>query len=190
MRKPIGAAGFTLLEIMISVVILVVGLLGILALFPIAIHSGEVTIDQTTSSLVAQSVEQAIREGMHHRRAQTKDGKWSYFLFPYASEDPLPRRIADARPNADYYVLLPETDTRDSKAAKRRRDVYQQGKTFVYPETDGKSWEQVYEDGSTQELEDLGTAPANGAGNAQRADDDSDDEDDADEYGGIRVLKT
>ena len=74
MRKLNGATGFTLLEIMISVVILVIGLLGILALFPVAIHSGEVTIDQTTASLVAQSVEQAIREGMHHRRAQTKDG--------------------------------------------------------------------------------------------------------------------
>ena len=58
-----ASAGFTILEIMIAVAILTIGLMGILALFPVAIETSRVTIQDTNGVLIAQSVEQAIRGG-------------------------------------------------------------------------------------------------------------------------------
>ncbi|RME87870.1 MAG: prepilin-type N-terminal cleavage/methylation domain-containing protein, partial [Planctomycetota bacterium] len=48
--------GFTILEILISIVILTVGILGILAIFPKAIESASKSIEDTYSGIIAQSV--------------------------------------------------------------------------------------------------------------------------------------
>ena len=70
-------AGFTIMEILIAAAILVVGLLGILALFPVAVNTGKRSIEDTNAVLIAQSVESALREGLAQRKGQSKDGKWN-----------------------------------------------------------------------------------------------------------------
>lgn len=168
-------SGFTILEIMIATAILVVGLLGLLALFPVAMDSGRRTIEETNSILIAGSVEQAIRSGLRDRKGQSPDGKWTFFCFSHDGvEDPLPSRIASARPGSDYYVLLPSPDP-DRNIALQRGEAWGRGKTFLFPETDGTSWE-VDDQFGLRDRSDLesGFIP-NGGGNPERADDDSDD---------------
>ena len=164
-------AGFTILEIMISVAILTIGLMGILALFPVAIETSRITIEETNGVLIAQSVEQAIRESLKHRKGQSENGKWTYFLFHHDGvTDALPRRIKDADPGRDYYILLPDSDPERTTQTSREA-AFRRAKTFVYPETDEVNW--ITLDGD-EETEDSGHPP-NGNGNPLRADDDRDD---------------
>ncbi len=172
--RTLQRSGFTLLEIMIAVAVLVVGILGVLALFPVALRSGKNTIQDTNAIIITQSVEQAIRSGLAHRKGQDKSGKFTYFIFSHPGvKDPLPLEIDQARPSSDYYILLPEDDSdARRKRIEDRVSAYNRGKVFVYPETDGKSWL----DEDERELEDMesGTLP-NGGGDATRADDDKND---------------
>lgn len=165
-------SGFTILEIMIAVAILTIGLMGILALFPVAIETSRVTIQDTNGVLIAQSVEQAIREGLAHRKGQDDSGRWTYFLFQHDGvKDPIPRRIQDANPNHDYYVLLPDLDP-DRAGQTTRVNAFRTAKAFVYPETDGHEWTTA--DGTTEsDLDDSGSP--NGGGDPTKADDDGDD---------------
>ncbi len=172
-------SGFTILEIMIATAILVVGLMGLLALFPAAMKSGTITIQDTQAALIARSVEQAIREGIENRKGQEENGYHTYFLFQHDGVvDPLPRRIEDASSASDHYVLLPtpRAAITDTKQAQDRGDAYQQGKVFVYPETDGMSWIPVRAGLTLPEVEDVeADADPNGNGNPALADDDKDD---------------
>ena len=167
--------GFTILEILLAVVILTVGLLGLLAVFPVAMRSGKQAVETTNAVIITKSVEQAIRAGLRERKRQSPDGKWTYFIFSHDGvQDPLPSKVKEARPGADYYILLPSPDP-DRKASQPRDAFYERGKTFVFPESDGSIWE-VYESGETREVKDeTSQAPANGNGNVMRADDDRDD---------------
>ena len=101
-EEPIREEGFTILEILIAVAIRVIGLLGILALFPVAIDTAKRTIQETNAVLIAQSVEQAIREGLAFRKGHSKE-KWTYFILEHDGlfgdvlpKDRLPREIIDA----------------------------------------------------------------------------------------------
>ncbi len=66
-RMPIGAAGrrrtaagFTLVEVLIAFTIFVIGLVGILALFPVGIHASKAAIEDTMASQLADSVRSSI----------------------------------------------------------------------------------------------------------------------------------
>jgi len=178
-RVSARQSGFTILEIMIATAILVVGLMGLLAMFPVAMKSGTITIQDTQAALIARSVEQAIREGIENRKGQEENGYHTYFLFQHDGVvDPLPRRIEDASSAADHYILFPtpRAAMNDAKQAQERGDAYQQGKVFVYPETDGLSWIPVRAGLTLPELEDDSAgADPNGNGNPALADDDKDD---------------
>ena len=63
-------AGFTLLEILISMVILMVGLLGILAVFPTAMRAAARAVEDTYCASIAQSVIDAIHLGMRTAHAR------------------------------------------------------------------------------------------------------------------------
>ncbi|MEE8143529.1 MAG: hypothetical protein V3T77_10555 [Planctomycetota bacterium] len=172
--------GFTILEILLAVAILVIGLFGVLALFLAAIESGKATIQDTNAILIAQSVEQTLRQGLQHRKAQNKSGQREFFIFEHkglykhsALPDRLPRKIADARPGADYFILLPSIEARTKSPMPRDR-AYEQGSIFIYPETDGKSWEMEI-DGYTVDYEDDSGSMPNGNGDPKKADDDGDD---------------
>ncbi len=167
--------GFTILEILLAVVILTVGLLGLLAVFPVAMRTGKQAVETTNAVLISHSVEQAVREGLRDRKYQSKDGKWTYFIFSHDGvTDELPRSPDQARWDADYYILLPSPDP-DRKASLTRIAHWDRGKTFVFPESDGAEWE-VNNGGVVREVsDDSSGSPPNGRGNPNAADDDKDD---------------
>ena len=147
--------GFTILEIMIATAILTLGLVGILALFPVAIFYGKQIIEQSTAVVIAESVAEGIREGIRNSlRSASRGGVTNhYFIFKHDGvKDVIPTRRRGERPSGDYYILLPRYR---EKAIYSNRDIAMTvAKTFVYPETD---------------------TPSNGTGNALRSDDDGDD---------------
>ena len=55
-----AASGFTLIEILISLTILVIGLVGILALFPVGIHASRASVEETSASILAESVHSSL----------------------------------------------------------------------------------------------------------------------------------
>ncbi|MEM7166041.1 MAG: prepilin-type N-terminal cleavage/methylation domain-containing protein [Planctomycetota bacterium] len=183
---PTVEAGFTLMEIMIATAILVVGLLGILAVFPLAIDTGRQSMEDTNAVLIAQSVEQALREGITHRKGQSKDGKWTYFLFQHEGVlDQVPSDYSSVRTNADYYILFPDPNTAQQQRTSNRNSTEESAKVFLYPEDDGvDSWEHwngviVRDDTVESDVRTIdgtdGSGEPNGGGNAGLADNDGDD---------------
>jgi len=154
-----GAAGFTILEIMIASAILTLGLVGILALFPVAINMGKQVVETSTAVVVAESVADAIREGIRNNLRHAQRG--TYFILKHDGvEDPIPSQQSAERPDKDYYILLPALAT-DRGAFRSRDDALRVAKRFVYPESDPA-------DGTS-------SASPNGGGDTSRADDDGDD---------------
>ena len=173
-----NSSGFTILEILLAVVILTVGLLGLLAVFPVAMDSGRRAVEATNAVITTQSVEQAIRDGLKHHKGQSKDGFWTYFIFHHDGvNDEYPTSISAARPGADYYILLPSPQP-DTTSSIPREQHWDRGKTFVFPESDGLTW--TVSDGSGEREVDNGEGDTfrgspNGDGNPLKADDDADD---------------
>ncbi len=56
--------GFTLIEILIAMTVLVVGLVGILALFPVGIKSGTESVEDTNAAIIASSVHHALTNAL------------------------------------------------------------------------------------------------------------------------------
>ncbi|MAJ27824.1 hypothetical protein CBD41_00295 [bacterium TMED181] len=173
-----GISGFTILEILLAVVILTVGLLGLLAVFPVAMDSGRKAVEATNAVIITQSVEQAIRDGLKEHKAQSRDGRWTYFIFHHDGvTDDYPTDIEKARPGADHYILLPSPDP-DATTSIDRDSHWDRGKTFIFPESDGLTW--IVDDGLGEREVDNGTeddfrGSPNGNGNPLLADDDADD---------------
>lgn len=88
------AAGFTIIEILIAIVVLVLGITGIIALFPTAIESGNQTVEDSYSAAITQSVVDAISVGIREARyTYITPGKeeWTYFIFNHDGVvDPIP----------------------------------------------------------------------------------------------------
>lgn len=168
-RAVDGQSGFTLLEIMMAVAVLVIGILGVMALFPVAIRSAKSSIETTNAVIIAQSVEQAIREGIRSRRYQTgRDSSDSFFILQHAGVTP----FTGGKPatDADYYILLPDNLT-DARQPVPRDVEYRSSKVFAYPETDGRVWSVE----GVEYVDDEGDSRPNGGGSAKAADNDGDD---------------
>ncbi len=158
-------SGFTILEILVATAILVVGLVGVLALFPAGIYVGKEVVEDSTAIALARSVADAIRKGIRNElRVETKRGgvTYTYFVLRHDGVDPVPRRRDREDPAGNYYILLPRhvpgrtIPGASHKDSRRAAATGRYGKTFVYPESD----------------EDL----PNGRGDPFRADDDKDDD--------------
>jgi prepilin-type N-terminal cleavage/methylation domain-containing protein len=157
-------AGFTLIEIMIAAAILAVGLIGILALFPVAIRTGLKVVEDSNAVVIAQSVAEAIRDGIRNRkryfvgRGARSTAIQTYFVFKHDGVmDPIPVDADLERPHHDYYILLPRYEPGRVFAGGERTArlaALKVAKTFVYPETD---------------------QPPSGGGDAFLADNDADD---------------
>lgn len=61
-NKNIKRAGFTLIEITIALLVLAIGLLGLLALFPVGFDSSRRSGEITEAALLAQSYTEALKE--------------------------------------------------------------------------------------------------------------------------------
>ena len=149
-------AGFTLIEILIATSILTLGLVGILALFPVAIKAGSSVVESSNAVVIAQSVVDSIRSGIRNNKGLSKY-QHSYFLLRHDGvEDKVPSDPKLVSPKGDYYILLPRFKAgRKFRGRSGRADSLSRGKLFIYPESD--------------------TRTPSGGGNALAADDDGDD---------------
>ena len=167
-------AGFTLIEILIATSILTLGLVGILALFPVAIKAGSAVVESSNAVVIGQSVVDSIRSGIRNSKGLSKY-QHSYFLLRHDGvEDKVPSDPKLVSPKGDYYILLPRFKAgRKFRGRSGRADSLSRGKLFIYPESD--------------------TRTPSGGGNALAADDDGDDFQKENESGDrqdtYRVLK-
>jgi len=76
-------AGFTLMEILIAMGVLLVGLAGILALFPTGLNAARQAMEDTNSALIAESVYAALRASAQRTApydGSTGSGKMVFFF--------------------------------------------------------------------------------------------------------------
>jgi type II secretory pathway pseudopilin PulG len=131
-------SGFTIVEILIGLVVLSIGLLGILAVFPAAIKKTSEVVQQTTAAMIAESVRSSVELGLH--KARVTDGTDLGFVYlgegvKKLVEDAgktLPRDITDldgtahqVDKTAPYWVLLPRGEGKPGES-----------KRFLYPRSD------------------------------------------------------
>jgi prepilin-type N-terminal cleavage/methylation domain-containing protein len=169
-RRPrAGAArranrGFTILEILVATAILVIGLVGVLALFPAGIYVGKEVVETSTSITLARSVADAIRSSFRtNLRQETKvrdANTYHYFVLTHDGVSPAPSDRRREQPTDDYYILLPmNVPGRPVQASQgkspRQAAAFVTGKTFLFPEDDRDN--------------------PNGFGDPFRADNDADD---------------
>src|SRR5581483_5339873 len=118
-RLPRRRAGFTILEILIAIVILVLGISGIVALFPTAIEAGNKTVEDCYAAAITQSVVDAIAVGIRVSQFRVLDrpvvGRaWKYFIL---NHDGVYDRMVKSPQNfqsdpniahSDWCILLPQ----------------------------------------------------------------------------------
>ena len=75
-------AGFTLMEILISMTILMIGMLPMMAVFQTAMNSLNRAIEDTYSAAIAQSVVDAVRVGLKDMKVEHPDGT-RFFIFDH-----------------------------------------------------------------------------------------------------------
>jgi prepilin-type N-terminal cleavage/methylation domain-containing protein len=143
-RLPLPDRGFTILEILMATAILSLGLVGILALFPVAIDSGKKVMERSTAVTIAKSVAEAIRSGIRNQKRVHYVGEepCTYFVFQHDGvKDPLPKDRNQERPEGDYYILLPQFRMRQgalpgANEEAQRTSAVAASPEFVYPEID------------------------------------------------------
>ena len=146
-RRRLSRAGFTILEILIAIVVLVLGITGIIALFPTAIESGNKTVEDSYAAAITQSVVDAITVGIRESRYAVKPPgspvTYTYFIFNHdgvidpAPLQPGPDYFSNGAGNdgqgaiwrRDYCVILPT-----AKAANPASNTNVQNEpNFIYP---------------------------------------------------------
>lgn len=109
-------AGFTILEILIAIVVLVLGITGIIALFPTAIESGNKTVEDSYSAAITQSVVDALTVGVRESRYNTSQGGriYTYFIFNHDG-------VVDQAPNspADYGLAMDGSNNKQGAIWRR-----------------------------------------------------------------------
>lgn len=137
MQKSTRRRGFTIIEILIAIVVLVLGITGIVALFPTAIESGNQTVEDTYAATITQSVVDSIsvgiRESRYSYRGPTTNRVWTYFLLNHDGvldkAVTVPEDYAESTGKIwarDYCVLLPQSAVPDNFSSA-------QEPTFVFP---------------------------------------------------------
>lgn len=74
-RRP---DGFTLIEILLALAVLAIGMVGIMALFPVGLDSSRRAIEDTTSANVAESVKAALVQAMRTKPRTTRVVNFSH----------------------------------------------------------------------------------------------------------------
>ncbi len=138
-------AGFTILEILIAIVVLVLGITGIIALFPTAIESGNKTVEDSYAAAITQSVVDALTVGVRESRYNTlpQGGRvYTYFVLnhdgvldqaptePNNFERMLPGQKQGSLWRRDYCVILPQSRADETSAPNL---VAANEPNFMYP---------------------------------------------------------
>lgn len=116
MLRSARRAAFTILEILIAIVVLVLGITGIIALFPTAIESGNKTVEDSYAAAITQSVVDALSVGVRESRYNTTQNSrvYTYFIFNHDG-------VVDQAPNAPA-TFATAMGTNVSQGAIWRRD--------------------------------------------------------------------
>lgn len=135
-------AGFTILEILIAIVVLVLGITGIIALFPTAIESGNKTVEDSYAAAITQSVGDSLTVGLRESRYRTQGlaggRQYTYFVFNHdgvLDQAPLnPQDFTAASGGTaqkqgalwrrDYCVILPQGPPGNRSAAAEPNFMY------------------------------------------------------------------
>ena len=146
--------GFTLIEILIATSILTLGLVGILALFPVAMKAGGDVVEDSNSVVIAQSIVNAIRSGIRNSKGYTSEiDPKPYFLLRHDGvRDKVPVDPRLIKTTGDYYIQLPrfrENTSFSGSPTEQRRKALKRGDSLVYPGGKalraGNKIEKVYE---------------------------------------------
>lgn len=110
-------AAFTILEILIAIVVLVLGITGIIALFPTAIESGNKTVEDSYAAAITQSVVDALSVGVRESRYNTTQNNrvYTYFIFNHDG-------VVDQAPNAPATFSNAMDGANNKQGAIWRRD--------------------------------------------------------------------
>jgi competence protein ComGC len=73
-------AGLTLVEILLSLVIMVLGVVGILALFPPALQQSRESVEETTAAMVAESVSASLKNAIQFANYDVTNNRWTCVL--------------------------------------------------------------------------------------------------------------
>jgi prepilin-type N-terminal cleavage/methylation domain-containing protein len=196
-----GKRGFTIMEILIAISILLVGIVGVISLFPVAIRVGGEAITDSLAANLARSVEEGIRAAVKNRKvAYTLPGDrmhlLAYFIYEndgvydpaaYGREkvrrDFVPAEAAAVRRGEirdapygsawglDSVILLPCDNSKSAEMGIGYRGASVQ-EARRKAYLGGKVF--VYPEGDPEESPNARAEP-NGRGNPQAADDDKDD---------------
>ena len=80
MKMRMRERGTTLTEILLALIVLVLGVMGILALFPTALQQATESMEDTVSGTIAQSVSQAMVNAMQEAMWDDADQSWTVTL--------------------------------------------------------------------------------------------------------------
>lgn len=172
-RASRSRAGFTLIEILIALVIVVIGLIGVLALLTTSLRAAGEVVEESFAGTTARSVYEAVREGARKRGFIVKDGtnfvRGFVFVHDGVREDvsnpsssfippSLPNSLTDsgaltALRGSDFTIFLPTPATTGTSGAPGPEP------TFVYPRPTTAAAENNYP-GTDDFLDPATAAPA------------------------------
>ncbi len=99
------------MEILIALTILMIGLMGIMAIFPLGVRYTTQIGEETHGSVIAESVIQAVELGLHKMKGYRDDKPFIIFMGP-GVEGPFPNKLSDPSDINDFvdkdcYVEFP-----------------------------------------------------------------------------------
>lgn len=83
-RNSEAVGGFTMIEILVALIVLVVGLVGVLALFPVGIDATGRAAQDTMGAILAESVQEALIDAMHNISMSGTDEQRIEVVFAHA----------------------------------------------------------------------------------------------------------
>lgn len=141
-----GGKGFTIVEILIAMVVLSLGLLGILGVFPAGIRQTAKIVEDTNSAIIAESALNAIKLGLHRMRIE--DGADKGFIYLGEGVDALLEEQEKYLP-VDFTTLDGNEINIEKEADYWVKIPFDEKESYLYPRPN--PWE--YEMGPIIELD-------------------------------------
>ena len=77
MAKRRREGGLTLIEILLALLVMVLGLLGILAVFPPTLQSSRESVEETTAAILAESIGHSFKNAVMFGKYDVATSKWT-----------------------------------------------------------------------------------------------------------------
>lgn len=109
MRRCRGERGMTLIEILLSLIVLVLGMVGILALFPAALQQSVESVEDTSAGMLAESVAHSLATGMRFSNYNAGTQQWEVTLTHDLGAGTSPSVTSNSK--SKYTFALPKLPT-------------------------------------------------------------------------------